>query len=307
MRIIFMGTPDFAIPSLRNLLERNFEVVGVVTSPDRPAGRGQKLRPSPVKSFAESKGLKVLQPKKLSDPAFVAKLQALAPDLMVVVAFRMLPEIIWSIPEQGTFNLHAALLPDYRGAAPLNWVLINGETQTGATTFFIDHKIDTGSILLQRKLEIPDDWNVGDLHDAMMELGADLVLETVQAIEQGKVHPQPQDHSAFQNPAPKLFKENCKIDWGKSAFEIHNLVRGLSPYPTAWTELNGLNLKVFATRLADDKGDGIPGKVTLLQHQLFVSTSKGSLEITELQLAGKKRMDTATFLRGYQKEITHVG
>ncbi len=308
MRIIFMGTPDFAIPSLRKLVEHGYEVVGVITAPDRPAGRGRKLRPSPVKVYAESVNIPVLQPEKLRNPEFLEALKNLEPDLAVVVAFRMLPKMVWSVPKLGTFNLHAALLPDYRGAAPLNWVIINGETETGATTFFIDEKIDTGSMLLQRKLSIPETWTVGDLHDEMMEMGGDLVLETVQAIEAGGVTPQPQDHSKFLNPAPKIFKENCLIDWSQPRNKIYNLIRGMSPYPTAWTRLEGKTLKVFYAQPADREEAVEPGKAMMVEgKQIFVSCADGWLEITDLQLEGKKRMKTEDFLRGYKGNIDHVG
>ncbi len=315
MRIVFMGTPDFAIPSLKKLVENGYEVVAVITAPDRPAGRGRKLRPSPVKVYAESAGLHVMQPEKLRNPEFLAELRALEPDLAVIVAFRMLPELVWSIPKRGTFNLHAALLPDYRGAAPLNWVIINGETETGATTFFIDDKIDTGSMLLQRKLAIPEDWTVGDLHDAMMEMGGDLVLDTVKAIEAEAITPQPQDHSAFQHPAPKIFKEDCQIDWNKPVRDVYNLIRGMSPYPTAWTTLDGKVLKVLNARRTEKSevpspGEDIPspGKAEIVDwDKIFISCADGWLEITELQMEGKKRMKTEDFLRGYKGDLDHVG
>lgn len=307
MRIVFMGTPDFAIPSLRILLDSGYEVVAVVTAPDRPAGRGRSLRPSPVKAFAVERGLTVLQPEKLRNPDFLETLRGLAPDLAVVVAFRMLPELVWSIPSRGTFNLHAALLPDYRGAAPLNWVLINGETETGATTFFIDHKIDTGEMLLQRRLEIPREWNAGDLHDAMMDFGAELVLDTVKAIEANEVKPIPQDHTAFEHPAPKIFKEDCEVDWSQPAESIYNFVRGMSPYPTAWTHLNGQTLKLFAVEVADLSQEAEPGTAVQDGDRLWVRAGDGWLEILDLQLQGKKRMETGAFLRGYKEAIHHVG
>ena len=307
MRIVFMGTPEFAIPTLRMLMEDGHEVVGVVTAPDKPSGRGLKLRPSPVKAFAGEHGLHVLQPVKLRNPEFVSALKALAPDLAVVVAFRMLPEMVWSIPSQGTLNLHAALLPDYRGAAPLNWVLINGESETGATTFLIDHKIDTGAMLLQRKLAIPSDWTAGDLHDRMMEFGGELVRDTLRGLEAGNISPQPQDHSKFLHPAPKIFKEDCKIDWSKPAQEVYNFIRGLSPYPTSWTTLNGKSLKIFGARLTDCEGTATPGTADRKDGKLWVCCGDAWIEVTKLQLEGKRRMDTETFLRGYKEEISHVG
>lgn len=308
MRIVFMGTPDFAIPSLQMLVENGYEVVAVITAPDRPAGRGRKLRPSPVKAYAESAGLHVLQPEKLRNPEFLEELRSLEPDLAVVVAFRMLPELVWSIPKQGTFNLHAALLPDYRGAAPLNWAIINGETETGATTFFIDHKIDTGSMLLQRKIAIPSDWTVGDLHDAMMVMGGELVLDTVKAIESGSVTPQPQDHSAFQNPAPKIFKEDCQIDWSKPTQEVYNLIRGMSPYPASWTKLGDKVLKILRANIASLEDLPQAGSARISEDgKIYISCEDGWLEITELQLEGKKRMKTGDFTRGYKGEFDHVG
>lgn len=307
MRIVFMGTPDFAIPSLRTLIEAGHEVVAVVTAPDRKAGRGQSLRPSPVKAFALEQGLHVLQPEKLRNKAFLQELRDLEPDLAVVVAFRMLPELVWSIPKIGTFNLHAALLPDYRGAAPLNWVLINGEKVTGATTFFIDNKIDTGEMLLQRKLDVPEDWTAGDLHDAMMDFGGELVLDTVKAIESESVTPVPQNHEAFKNPAPKIFKENCEINWDQPSRKVYNFIRGMSPYPTAWTTLNGKSLKVFRSQITNIQMEPEPGKAMVENGQMYVSCTDGWLEISELQLQGKKRMATKAFLLGFKEEVNHVG
>jgi methionyl-tRNA formyltransferase len=307
MRIVFMGTPDFANPTLEILVENGYEVVAVVTGPDRPAGRGKQLKASPVKVCAEGLGIPVLQPEKLRDPEFVQALQDLKPDLAVVVAFRMLPEVVWSIPRIGTLNLHAALLPDYRGAAPINWVIINGETKTGATTFLIDKKIDTGAILLKTELDIPAEWNAGDLHDALMLSGATLVLDTVKALEAGEVTAQPQDHTAFQNPAPKIFKEDCRIDWNLGVEQIHNFVRGMSPYPTAWTTVNEKILKVFATRPLFREPQGAPGTALVEDHRLMVNCADGQIEITELQMEGKKRLATDIFMRGYKEEIDHVG
>lgn len=301
-----MGTPDFAIPSLKILVENGYDVVGVITAPDRPAGRGKQLRPSPVKVYAAAQGLHILQPEKLRNPEFLEELAALKPDLAVVVAFRMLPEVVWSLPTKGTLNLHAALLPDYRGAAPINWVIINGETRTGATTFMIDKKIDTGATLLQTELEIPAAWNAGDLHDALMISGAELVLKTVQALEKGEVEPVPQDHSAFRNPAPKIFKDDCRIDPSQPALSVHNLVRGLSPYPVAWTRVNGKGLKIFRTRLSEQLSFGEAGALRQEGKQLFLQCGDAVLEILELQLEGKKRMETAVFLQGYKGELNHV-
>ncbi len=307
MRIVFMGTPEFAIPSLRILVDHGFEVVAVVTAPDRPSGRGQQLTPSPIKEFALSRGLLVLQPEKLRDPAFLEALAATKPELAVVVAFRMLPEVVWTMPTKGTLNLHAALLPDYRGAAPLNWAVINGETKTGATTFFIDQQIDTGAILLKTEIDIPHDWTAGDLHDAMMERGADLVLATVQAIASGTVQPQPQDEKKFTHPAPKIFKDDCRIDWTRSASQLYNFVRGLSPYPTAWTMLGGKLLKVFKVSEGSQVVPGGPGSLLVTEkNELWVRCGEGALRIDGLQIEGKKRMETAAFLLGHREELKHV-
>ncbi len=297
-----MGTPEFAVASLQRLVESSYEVVGVVTAPDRPAGRGQKLKASPVKQYAEKQGIPIFQPVKLRNPHFVDAMENLRPDLMVVVAFRMLPELIWSIPRIGTFNLHASLLPDYRGAAPINWVLINGESRTGATTFFIDKQIDTGSLLLQRELEVPHEWNAGDLHDALMDMGAELVLDTVDGIAQEKLKPQPQDDSLFLHPAPKIFKEDCRIDWGQSAAKLYNFIRGLSPYPTAWTRMGDKQVKIFSAQLGPIlDGEDIPGTLQISEDSLSVACIDRWLKITSLQMEGRKRMEASDFLRG-QKE-----
>jgi methionyl-tRNA formyltransferase len=307
MRIVFMGTPEFAIPSLKALVEHGYEIVAVVTAPDRPSGRGQQPTPSPVKEYALSHNLMILQPEKLSDPGFRERLESLKPELGVVVAFRMLPRSVWSLPSKGTLNLHAALLPDYRGAAPINWAVINGETRTGATTFFIDQQIDTGAILLKTEVEIPHDWTAGDLHDVLMYQGADLVLETVMAIEDGTVTPKPQEEAAFVHPAPKIFKEDCRIDWSRPAAEIYNFVRGLSPYPTAWTTLNGKTLKVFRVHEMTGEVAGPPASIHITPKGEFcIQCGTGSLRIDELQLEGKKRMETSAFLLGYKEKLSHV-
>lgn len=305
-----MGTPDFAVESLRRLVEGGYNVVGVVTMPDKPVGRHHtELQPSPVKSYALEKGIPVLQPEKLKDPQFLQQLESLKADLQVVVAFRMLPEVVWNMPPKGTFNLHAALLPQYRGAAPINWAVINGDTESGVTTFFLDKDIDTGSIIYREKVEILPTDNAGDLHDKLMVLGAELVVKTVADIQADRVHPLPQsqfytDPSQLR-PAPKIFKDTCRIDWSRNAVKpVYDFIRGLSPYPAAWTELdNGgdvVNLKVYAaemklgepsepsgTVLADDSG------------RLCVALSDGYVCITSLQMAGKKRMSSADFLRGF--------
>lgn len=301
-----MGTPEFSVPSLDILLKNGHEIVAVVTAEDKPAGRGRKIRKSAVKQYAEQEGLTVLQPLKLRDPNFIGALTELKPELMVVVAFRMLPEMVWSIPSIGTFNLHASLLPDYRGAAPINWAIINGEEKTGATTFFIDKKIDTGNLLLQREIDIPADWTAGDLHDELMVKGAELVLETVQALEAGTVEAKAQDNSLFKNHAPKIFKEDCRIDWNQGAFKVHNFIRGLSPYPTSWTKLGEKMLKISRAEIAHLHGGNLPGSIHVQEDKLFISCADGLLEIKELQLEGKKRMKTEDFLRGYKQEFEAV-
>lgn len=300
-----MGTPDFAVPTLTAIQESDHEVVGVVTAPDKPAGRGRKLQSSPVKKYAEAEDLAVFQPVKLRNPDFVEAMKALEADFMVVVAFRMLPQMVWELPKIGTFNLHAALLPDYRGAAPINWVLINGERQTGMTTFFIDKQIDTGNILLQESMEIPLEWTAGDLHDEMMVKGAGLVMRTIEGIASGKLAPKQQDDSLFKHHAPKIFKEDCRIIWDQSSEKIYHFIRGLSPFPTAWTTLEGNQLKIFFSKLSELKEEGEAGVIKVLQDQLFVKAADGWLEITELQLAGRKRMPTKVWLQGIREIPTH--
>ena len=303
MRIVFMGTPDFAVPSLDKILQAGYEVTAVVTAPDRPAGRGRQLRPSPVKQYALDHNLMVLQPEKLRDPAFHEQLRIAAPDLMVVVAFRMLPEIVWSMPTIGTFNLHASLLPDYRGAAPINWAIINGETRSGATTFLIDKEIDTGNILLQETVEIPPQWDAGDLHDALMETGAGLVLQTVKGLEAGTLTARPQDENLFVHKAPKIFREDCEIHWDRPAKAIHNLIRGMSPYPAAWTAYGDEQIKVYASAITDQATETVPGTVRITDGRMLVSCCDKWLEILNLQMPGKKRMATADFLRGFKGEL----
>lgn len=311
LRILFMGTPEFAVESLKALVEGGYNVVGVVTMPDKPAGRGYKLQPSPVKQYALQQGLTVLQPEKLKDEEFLNELKRLNADLQVVVAFRMLPEVVWNMPPKGTFNLHSSLLPQYRGAAPINWAIINGEKETGVTTFFLSHEIDTGQIIFQEKTPIEETDNAGTLHDRLMEMGAQLVLKTVDAILQGNVQAIPQSelirNESGLKTAPKIFKEDCQVDWNKSAREIYNLIRGLSPYPAAWTELpsdnNGekLRFKLFAGEPVENAThDLLPGSLrTDNKTYLDVAAKDGFLRITELQLTGKKRMSTTDFLNGY--------
>jgi methionyl-tRNA formyltransferase len=295
-----MGTPEFAVPSLDILIEHGYRVVGVVTAPDKPKGRGQKLAPSPVKEYAMSKNLTVLQPTNLKSPDFVQELKNLDVNLQVVVAFRMLPEVVWALPEYGTFNLHASLLPQYRGAAPINWAIINGEKETGATTFFIQHQIDTGDILFQVKEPIYDHDDAGSLHDRLMQKGAGLVLETVKLIENDDVRPLPQDLSEEVKHAPKISKETCKIDWNKRATDVHNFIRGLSPYPTAWTEIDGQVFKIFNTEILQETAPEMaPGEhVTDNENYLHIKTADQMISIRELQKEGKKKMDIESFFRG---------
>lgn len=309
MRLVFMGTPDFAVPSLDILVKNGYDIAAVITAPDKPAGRGQQLREPPVKQYAVKQGFNVLQPEKLKNPAFIASLQALKADLFIVVAFRMLPEAVWSMPPKGTFNLHASLLPQYRGAAPINWVLINGENQTGVTTFQLRHEIDTGLVLFREETGIGPDENAGELHDRLMQLGARLVLKTVQALEQSHYHPVSQDELMIRlglndqalKPAPKIFKEDCRISWERPAHEIHNFIRGLSPYPTAFTTLDGKILKIFRARIQQDQPGETPGTCTSDNSTWIRFAAKdGYIYPLELQLEGKKRMRVEDFLRGYR-------
>lgn len=308
MRIIFMGTPDFAVASLRKLVEANCEVVAVITAPDKPSGRGLQLTETPVKKYAVSKGIPVLQPEKLKNPAFLAELKALNADLQVVVAFRMLPEVVWAMPTKGTFNLHGSLLPQYRGAAPINWAVINGDTETGVTTFFIEKEIDTGKIIFKEKTPIGADDTAGSVHDRLMEIGADLVLKTVRAIEAGEYPQEPQPNDVELKAAPKLFKETCEINWQLPSKNIVDFIRGLSPYPAAWTYFEGKVLKIFKanaselTELATKEGilkEGVCYK-TDEKHYFAIQTADGWVSIQELQLEGKKRLPIVEFLRGYR-------
>ncbi|MCU4157588.1 methionyl-tRNA formyltransferase [Carboxylicivirga sp. A043] len=303
-----MGTPDFAVESLKALVENNYNIVGVVTAPDRPAGRGQKLKQSPVKEYAVSAEIPVLQPEKLKNETFLSELKALQADLQIIVAFRMLPEVVWSMPPLGSFNLHGSLLPRYRGAAPINWAVINGDKETGVTTFFLKHEIDTGNIIYQEKMPITDDDTAGTVHDKMMVLGAGLVIKTVKAIENETVQALPQSNDETQlKHAPKIFKDDCRIDWQKDAESIRNHIRGLSPYPTAWTEFamkNGkqISCKVFFAERIDGKELAAGQFESDNKTYLSVGTGKGALNITHLQMAGKKRMSIDELLRGFDTE-----
>ena len=300
-----MGTPDFAVESLKSVIENDYNVVGVITAPDRPAGRGRKLQESAVKQYAVSKGLKVLQPEKLKNPEFIEELKALNANLQVVVAFRMLPEIVWDMPQYGTFNLHGSLLPQYRGAAPINWAIINGEKETGVTTFFIEKEIDTGKILFQEKVEIKAADNAGTVHDKLMKVGGELVVKTLQAIVENDYSETSQE-SLFTSenelkPAHKIFKEDCKIDWNKPMNEINNFVRGLSPYPCAWTTFernkNSISIKISSVYILDLHAH--PYKVESDNKTfIHVSTPNGKISIIEFQPAGKRKMKVTEFLKG---------
>ena len=310
LRIVYMGTPEFAVESLKRLVEGGYNIVGVITMPDKPMGRhGSVLQPSPVKQYAVSQGLKVLQPEKLKNEEFVAELRSLNADLQIVVAFRMLPEVVWSMPRLGTFNLHASLLPQYRGAAPINWAVINGDTETGITTFFLKHEIDTGEIIDQVRVPIADTDNVEVVYERLMRLGGDLVLKTVDAILEGSVKTIPQEELAQVGelrPAPKIFKETCRIDWTIGVKRIYDFVRGLSPYPAAWTELyqegaDPIMLKIFETEKLFCEHSLAPGTIVTDWKTYFkIASSDGYVNVLSLQLAGKKRMEINDFLRGYR-------
>jgi methionyl-tRNA formyltransferase len=302
MRIVFMGTPEFAVTSLDELVKAGCNIVAVVTAPDKPAGRGQKVTESGVKQYAVANGLKVLQPEKLKSDDFIAQLTALKADLQVVVAFRMLPEVVWNMPPKGTLNLHASLLPQYRGAAPINWVLINGEKESGATTFFLKHEIDTGDVLFTEKITLTGKETAGELHDRLMGNGAGLLVKTVKAVESGRYHEHPQSQLATGEElrhAPKIFKENCKIDWSQSARNIYNLIRGLSPIPTAYTSFNDKTLKIYYAELEETIPGIEPGKfLTDNKTYLKFAAPDGFISVTDIQLEGKKRMSVGEFLRG---------
>jgi methionyl-tRNA formyltransferase len=310
IRVVFMGTPEFAVESLKALVENNYHVVGVITAPDKPAGRGRQLSQSAVKKYAVAKNLKVMQPEKLKNPEFLAELETLKADLQIVVAFRMLPEAVWSKPPLGTFNLHASLLPRYRGAAPLNWAIINGETESGVTTFLLSHEIDTGQIIFQEKVAIEANDTVGDLHDRLMKIGANLVLKTVDALAEGNVQPVDQSRLTGQlenlKPAPKIFKEDCRIDWTRDTESVRNLIRGLSPHPAAWTELvhaekdETIVVKIFGA-VRENSLSAAPGTLqTDGKKFLKIACADGWLSVTDLQFSGKRRMKIDELLRGFQ-------
>lgn len=316
LRIVYMGTPDFAVYPLRQLVENGYQVVGVVTNPDKPAGRGQQLQESAVKKYAKKAGLRILQPVKFRDPEFLEELASLKADLQLVVAFKMLPEVVWSMPPLGTVNLHASLLPDYRGAAPINWAVINGEKCSGVSTFLLKHEIDTGNIIFQEKVDITDEMTAGDLHDSLMEKGAGLLLKTVDAIASGN-YPLIDQNELLKGRtpihAPKIFKEDMRVDWNSSLDAVYNRIRGLAPFPTAWAELvhktsgQAHSFKIFRTEKIACAHDHVFGEFSTDGKKTFdVYVPDGVLRILELQLAGKKRMTTEEFLRGFKLEDYHL-
>src|SRR5690606_24425152 len=307
LRIVFMGTPDFAVATLKTLVENNYNVVGVITAPDKPAGRGQKLNESAVKQYATSQNLTVLQPTNLKNDAFLETLKSLNANLQIVVAFRMLPEAVWRMPEYGTFNLHASLLPNYRGAAPINWAIINGETKTGVSTFFIDDKIDTGDMILQEEIIIDSEENAGSLHDKLMDIGSQLVLKTVALIEKGHPKTVPQKNIDTLKTAHKLNKDNSKIDWQQSLNTIHNHIRGLSPFPGAWcTLINGtdtLDVKIYKAEKENANHSNPIGSVFSTKNELKIAVNGGYINVKDIKLPGKRAMDIKSLLNGYKFEV----
>ena len=303
-RIVFMGTPDFAVASLKALVEKDYNIVGVITAPDKPAGRGRKINTSAVKKYAESVGLNLLQPEKLRDEEFLKELKILNADLQIVVAFRMLPKVVWDMPRLGTFNLHASLLPQYRGAAPINWAVINGETKTGVTTFLLNDKIDEGSILLQQEVEIGIKDDAGVVHDKLMNTGTDLIIRTVDGLAKENLTPTLQVESDKLNAAPKIFKEECKIDWNKDMMSIYNHIRGLSPFPGSWSKLsNGdvdTEVKILKSNFVSEDHNFDVGTIITDKKSIKIAVNNGFLEVLELQVSGKKRMKSADLLNGYK-------
>lgn len=302
LRIVFMGTPEFAVGILDSIIKNNYEVVGVITAADKPAGRGQKIKYSAVKEYALEQNLNLLQPTSLKDERFLTELKLLNANLQVVIAFRMLPELVWKMPKLGTFNLHASLLPNYRGAAPINWAIINGETKTGVTTFFIDDKIDTGAMIISNEIEISSDENAGQLHDRLMVLGSQTVIETLGLIEKGNVVTTIQQDNSAIKTAYKLNRENCKIDWTKSATEIHNLIRGLSPYPSAWSIFKDnreeWNVKIYEAKVIFENHNYTIGNIITTKKELKVAVKDGFIQIISIQFPGKKKMKTLELLNG---------
>ena len=302
-RIVFMGTPEFAVASLDAILRAGYPVAGVITAPDKPAGRGMQLQGSAVKKYAQEKGLHILQPERLKNPAFLEELRALRADLQIVVAFRMLPEVVWDMPPMGTVNLHGSLLPQYRGAAPINWAVINGEKETGVTTFQLLHDIDTGNILLQDRFPIGDAETAGEVHDRMKEIGARLLVHTIDGLAAGTLKGVPQDNAAVVRHAPRIFTETCRIDWTQSVEKVYNLIRGLSPFPTAFTTLDGKMLKIFRAEKEYRPLSAPPGKLIIEKNKLGFCCPDGILWATEIQMEGKKKMSAEDFLRGYKPAV----
>lgn len=307
MKIVFMGTPEFAVPCLDILLSNGFDIVGVVTAPDRKAGRGQKVRFSAVKEYALKHDLKILQPTNLKSEEFIDSLKALNADLQVVVAFRMLPEIVWDMPKKGTINLHASLLPNYRGAAPINWAIINGESKTGVTSFFIQHEIDTGNILFQEGITIEHEDNAGTLHDKLMILGAEVVLKTAKAINEGTYEATQQDDSKASKKAPKIYTEDCRINFNQPAETVYNFIRGLSPYPGAWCQLNGSSFKIYNAEIGDTLDTERPKETIRTKKELKIATQDYWLILKDVQAEKKKRMDIKSFLAGYNEPDLTIG
>lgn len=301
MRVVFMGTPEFAKASLQEIHENSsHEIVGVVTVPDKPAGRGQKIHQSDVKKYAVEQNLNLLQPEKLREEDFIEQLKTLNPDVFVVVAFRMLPKAVWTIPKKGTFNLHGSLLPQYRGAAPINWAIMNGEKETGVTTFLIDEEIDTGKMLLQEKISIGENANAGEIHDELMEIGKRLVVKTLDGLANDSIKAIPQDEFMDLKAAPKIFKPDCKIDWNRPLSQIHNHIRGLSPYPAAWTMINGKSAKILNGKIVDVVLEAPEKTLHLTKNNLYIKLKDGVYEILELQPEGKKKMSAKDFINGHQ-------
>lgn len=304
LRIVFLGTPDFAVESLKALVENNYNIVGVVTMPDKIAGRGHKIQQSPVKQYALSKDLPILQPESLKDEQFINDLKELGADLQIVVAFRMLPEIVWNMPPKGTFNLHSSLLPQYRGAAPINWSIINGEKETGVTTFFLKHDIDTGNVIFQEKTPISDNDNAGTLHDRLMQIGSQLVLKTTDAIINDNIIATPQQSADILKSAPKIYKETCRIDWSRNAIDVRNFIRGLSPYPAAWTELHiqdlePITIKIFDCEIIKEMHTLDSGSLLHDKSHMDVAVADAVIRLLDIQQAGKKRMSAKDFLNGF--------
>jgi methionyl-tRNA formyltransferase len=301
MRLLFMGTPEFAVPSLRILLDHSYEVAGVVTAPDKPRGRGQQVSCTPIKEFALQHHLTLLQPENLKDSKLVSDIRQLAPDLAIVVAFRVLPRELYTIPTLGSFNLHASLLPKYRGAAPIHWAIMNGEKESGVSTFFLQDQVDTGSVLLQARVKIGEDETAGELHDTLSEVGAEMVLQTVRLIELGKAQPRLQD-DARACPAPKIFKNDCRIDWKKPSHQVHDFIRGLSPHPASWTTHAGKTIKIYRTKNTETPSNASGIVLQRTKDTLIVGTGSGAVSILEIQQEGKRRLGIEEFLRGYSLE-----